>query len=154
MSIYGTVQTEIKDIELLCRVLDELKLDYVHDPNGQLDYHMWNRPKSTRGRDATVVIGRLNGGLDTTKARYCGDTAFVQEADGSFRAEIDIAHNNAPANWQAVQNLYAVKLAEEALPRGFDLKYTLDRETGHISGQVIPAMESAVGVMSRGGLSR
>ena len=153
MSIYGTVQTEITDEILLCSVLDELGLSYVYDPHGQLKYHKWQQPRRYRGRDATVVIGRLKGGLDTTAARYCGDTAFVREADGSFRVELDIAHGNAPANWQAVQNLYAVKKAERELPRGFEMDYSLDRDTGHVTGRVIPRLQTSAGPV-RGGLAR
>lgn len=151
MSVYGTVQTEIDDMALLCAVLDELGLEYVYDPNGQLAYHKWHRPKQARGRDATLVIGRLNGGLDTTPRRYCGDTAFVQEPDGSFRAEIDIAHGNAPQNWQSIQNLYALKKAEQGLPYGFSLDYSLDRATGHITGEIIPGI--VAGGLATGGLT-
>lgn len=140
MSVYGTVQTEINDMSLLCAVLDELGLDYEYDPSGQLSYHKWHRPKHARGNDATVVIGKLNGGLDTTPRRYCGDTAFVSNGDGTFRAEIDIAHGNAPSNWQAIQNLYAVKLAERGLPRGYKMSYALDRSTGHVTGSIIPGV--------------
>lgn len=154
MSIYGQVQTEITDMSLLCQVLDELGLDYVYDPNGQLAYHKWRRANQARGNDATLVIGRLNGGLDTTPRRYCGDTAFVQNAEGGYRAEIDIAHGNAPANWQAVQNLYAAKLAQRALPRGFSFEYDLDRDTGHITGRVIPSVPTMAAVPARRGLAR
>lgn len=140
MSVYGTVQTEINDMDLLCQILDELGLQYEYDPNGKLAYHKWKQPKRARGRNATLVIGKLNGGLDTTPRRYCGDTAFVRNDDGTFRAEIDIAHGNAPVNWQSIQNLYAAKLAERGLPRGFKMDYTLDRSTGHVTGRIIPGV--------------
>lgn len=152
MSVYGTVQVEIADMQLLCAVLDELGLAYEYDPAGQLAYHKWNMPGKVRGRNATVVIGKLNGGLDTTPRRYCGDTAFVQNADGTYRAEIDIAHGNAPANWQSIQNLYALKMAEQGLPRGFTMDYSLDRATGHITGEIIPV--SMGHTLVREGLSR
>jgi len=152
MSVYGTVQTEINDMALLCAVLDELGLRYVYDPAGKLAYHKWQMPGKARGRDATVVIGRLSGGLDTTPRRYCGDTAFVSNGDGTYRAEIDIAHGNAPANWQSIQNLYAFKLAERGLPRGFTMSYELDRNTGHVTGEIIPAQMGAT--LAREGLSR
>lgn len=154
MSVYGQVATEINDMELLCATLDEIGISYVYDPEGRLSYHKWRTPGKARGKDATLVIGRLNGGLDTTPMRYCGDTAFVKNDDGTFRVEIDIAHGNAPQNWQAVQNVYAAKLAERSLPRDFTFEYSLDRETGHVTGKVIPVIQSAIGGLSRGGLSR
>lgn len=152
MSVYGTVQTDIQDMQLLCAVLDELGLQYEFDPNGQLSYHKWKTPGQARGRDATLVIGKLNGGLDTTPRRYCGDTAFVRNGDGSFRAEIDVAHGNAKVNWQSIQNLYAAKMAERALPRGFRMDYSLDRATGHVTGRVIPGVVGKT--VARKGLQR
>lgn len=149
MSVYGTVQTEINDMLLLCEVLDALGLQYEYDPEGNLAYHKWKTPKRARGKDATVVIGKLNGGLDTTPRRYCGDTAFVKNADGTYRAEIDVAHGNAKANWQSIQNLYAAKLAERGLPRGYQMRYDVDRSTGHVTGQIVPAIE-ATQMASRG----
>jgi hypothetical protein len=133
MSVYKTVQTQIEDMELLRQVLDELRLEYVYDKQGNLSYHKWKRPHQARGKDATIVIGRLNGGLDTTPRRFCGDTAFCVNEDGTVRVELDIAHGNAPRNWQRIQNTYALRNLERKLPRGYVIE---SADTDPISGEI------------------
>ena len=126
MSIYTEVQTEIKDIDLLMQAIEMANLSHLtlRYPEQNGEYRKWtgtdhqNRSGRLRGKDAAVVI---HGGLDTTRYRYCGDTAFVWDpASKSYQARLDIAHGNAKSNWQAIQNGYAILAAERlALQRGF-----------------------------------
>jgi hypothetical protein len=126
MSVYTEVQTEIKDLDLLMAAIEMAGLTGLTDRYANEDgkYRKWTRYNARnetgllRGSDAAVVI---HGGLDTTPRRYCGDTAFVWDADAQcYKAKLDIAHGNAKANWDKIQNGYAILAAERlALQRGF-----------------------------------
>jgi hypothetical protein len=126
MSTYTEVQTEFKSIEDLQAALAECGLEYQVYPECDGIYRKWSRRGtgkneygSVRGRDAALVI---HGGIDTTPRRYCGDTAFVWEGD-TLRAKRDIAHGNAPQNWERIKNEYAYAgLSRQARRAGLRLE--------------------------------
>lgn len=156
MSVYGTVQCEISDLERLAEACKRAGLGdrVVVYPDGTGVFRKYSgHPRCEggveRGRNAHLVI---HGGLDTSgnyitsnhEIGGTGDTAFVFNEDGSVTVELDVNWFNAKANWELIQNYYAIIGAERrAAERGMTIKLEVDPETGKIVGQVIQARPTA-----------
>lgn len=140
MSIYEELATEFNDLDMLVEAIEQAGLTCTVYPQNDGVYRKWagstnhethtNEGGRVRGRDAAVVI---HGGLDTWEPAgkygsaqapttdgmrggpgwYCGDTAFVRQADGRYEAKADIAHGNAGLNWTKVKDNYAALMVEK-----------------------------------------
>lgn len=141
MSVYGKVKTQmqVKHLDVLAEACDRLGLAYRVGENQH--YHKWipytdyrrGKRGRLRGKDAVLVIENLD-----TIRHYCGETAFVPEADGSLRCEIDINHNNAPRNWQRLQNEYAAILVERKAARQGLKVVREETESGGLKLKLVP----------------
>lgn len=155
MSVYGTAQCEMNDIERLAWAIEMAGLgDRVEVyPQGNGIYRKYSgQPRCEggyiRGKDAHLVI---HGGLDNS-GKYStnpnvggsGDTAFIVQPDGSVRVEIDTNWNNAPLNWELIQNYYQLRdPMKRAKAMGCRIELTVDQETGKITGKMIQERPTA-----------
>lgn len=167
MSVYGRATCEMTDLARLQEAIERAGLGAgvkVY-PNGDGVYRKYNGQVGcaggpVRGRDAHVVI---HGGLDNSGMYMrgrpdvggCGDTAFILESDGTVRAEIDTNHNNAPVNWELIQNYYAaIGIERKARAGGVNLTLTVDKETGKMVGRVIQDRPQARRIQNRRAVQR
>lgn len=119
MSIYEKVATAFTDLDMLLEAIDQAGLSKyatVYPENNGV-YRKWvykdsrNITGKVRGRDAAIVF---HGGLDLTPMNYCGDTALVLDREtGRYRAEVDVAHGDARANWGLIKDNYAALMVEK-----------------------------------------
>lgn len=149
MSVYGTAQCEMTDMERLAWAIEQAGLgDRVEVyPQGNGVFRKYSGSErcaggQVRGKNAHVVI---HGGLDNS-GRYssnpnvggCGDTAFIIQADGSVKVEIDTNWHNAKLNWELIQNYYQLREPmKRAKAMGCRIELTVDPETGKMTGKMI-----------------
>ena len=154
MSVYGQVQTDMTDLDVLAQACDRLRLAYKVGEG--LAYHKWisrglyrrGRRGTKRGNDAVLVIENLD-----TVSWCCGETAFVPEG-GKLRAEIDIAHGNAPENWRALQAEYNVILCEQQAARQGLRVERSQAADGRITLRLVPQRGAARTTPTRAAASR
>lgn len=148
MSLYQTVATEFTHVQDLIAACDAAGVPFRHYPEQDGVYRKWtnrggdkNYMGHVRGSDAELVI---HGGLDSTARRYCGDTAFVRDAQGKLQAMIDVAHGNAPARWRTIQNEYAYQgVTRQAKKQGLRVQRLDDAPGGSLRCRLIVPERSA-----------